>query len=75
MENIKHKRKKVSSKVVSYTLHLNRNMMEQRKNLSEHPFGTIKRHLGQYYFLLKGFEKVAAEMSLFCMSYNLRPVI
>lgn len=48
--------------------------MEQRKNLSEHPFGTIKRHLGQYYFLLKGFEKVSAEMSMFCLSYNLKRV-
>ena len=47
----------------------------RRKCLSEHPFGTLKRSLGQYYFLLKGFAKVTAEMALFCLSYNLRRAI
>ena len=61
-----------AKKTVRYVLHLDRNKMENRKCLSEHPFGTIKRALGQYYFLLKGFAKVKAEMGLFCLSYNLR---
>ncbi|MBR5782302.1 MAG: transposase [Bacteroidales bacterium] len=74
-ENRKTNRRSTTSKVVSYVLHLNKSMMDQRKNLSEHPFGTIKRHLGQYYFLLKGFEKVSAEMSMFCLSYNLKRVL
>ena len=74
-ESRKANRRCTTSKVVSYVLHLNKSMMEQRKNLSEHPFGTIKRHLGQYYFLLKGFEKVSAEMSMFCLSYNLKRVL
>ncbi len=65
----------VLKKVVRYVLHLDRKKMENRKCLSEHPFGTIKRALGQYYFLLKGFAKVGAEMSLFCLSYNLRRAI
>jgi len=43
--------------------------------LSEHPFGTLKRSLGQYYFLLRGFVKVTAEMALFCLSYNMRRAI
>lgn len=73
-QNRKTSRRSTISKVVSYVLHLNKKLMEQRKNLSEHPFGTIKRHLGQYYFLLKGFEKVSAEMSMFCLSYNLKRV-
>lgn len=64
-----------AKKTVRYVLHLDRNKMENRKCLSEHPFGTIKRALGQYYFLLKGFAKVKAEMSLFCLSYNLRRAI
>lgn len=65
----------VLKKIVRYVLHLDRKKMEDRKCLSEHPFGTIKRTLGQYYFLLKGFAKVKAEMSLFCLSYNLRRAI
>ena len=68
-------RTKVVKKVVRYVLHLDQNKMDNRKCLSEHPFGTIKRTLGQYYFLLKGFVKVGAEMGLFCLSYNLRRAI
>jgi len=62
-------------KVVKYVLHLDEKKMDQRKCLSEHPFGTLKRSVGQYYFLLKGFAKVTAEMALFCLSYNLRRAI
>ena len=68
-------RTKVVKKVVRYVLHLDQNKMDNRKCLSEHPFGTMKRTLGQYYFLLKGFAKVGAEMGLFCLSYNLRRAI
>lgn len=64
-------RMKVVKKVVRYVLHLDQNKMDNRKCLSEHPFGTMKRALGQYYFLLKGKLKVTAEMGLFCLSYNL----
>ena len=69
------KRKAVIRKVVRYVLHLDENKMKQRMWLSEHPFGTLKRSLGQYYFLLKGFAKVTAEMALFCLSYNMRRAI
>ena len=68
-------RTKVVKKVVRYVLHLDQNKMDNRKCLSEHPFGTMKRTLGQYYFLLKGFAKVGAEIALFCLSYNLRRAI
>ena len=71
----KPQKMKVMKKVVRYILHLDQNKMNNRKCLSEHPFGTIKRTLGQYYFLLKGFAKVGAEMGLFCLSYNLRRAI
>lgn len=73
--NPKPPRMKVGKKVVRYVLHLDQSKMDNRKCLSEHPFGTIKRALGQYYFLLKGFVKVKAEMGLFCLSYNLRRAI
>lgn len=73
--NTTQPRTTVLKKVIRYVLHLDQKKMENRKCLSEHPFGTIKRALGQYYFLLKGFAKVGAEMSLFCLSYNLRRAI
>lgn len=79
MEEVKDKpkqpRMKTVRKVVRYVLHLDQNKMDNRKCLSEHPFGTMKRALGQYYFLLKGKLKVTAEMGLFCLSYNLRRAI
>lgn len=73
--NPKPPRKAALKKVVRYILHLDQKKMDNRKCLSEHPFGTLKRSLGQYYFLLQGFAKVRAEMSLFCLSYNLRRAI
>ena len=74
-DNPKPQRTLKIKKVVRYILHLDQKKMDNRKCLSEHPFGTIKRALGQYFFLLKGFAKVKAEMSLFCLSYNLRRAI
>lgn len=74
-DNPKPPKMKVVKKIVRYVLHLDQNKMDNRKCLSEHPFGTMKRTLGQYYFLLKGFTKVGAEMGLFCLSYNLRRAI
>lgn len=35
-----------------------------RRCLSEHPFGTIKRAMNAAYLLMKGFEKIRAEISL-----------
>lgn len=70
-----HRKMRGVKKVVRYVLHLDQKKMDNRKCLSEHPFGTIKRALGQYYFLLKGKLKVTAEMGLFCLSYNLRRAI
>lgn len=47
----------------------------QRKELCEHPFGTLKRTWGYGYFLLRGFEKVRGEFSLQALAYNLRRCI
>lgn len=49
--------------------------MKLRKTLVEHPFGTIKRSLGQAYFLLKGEEKVRSEFSLMVFAFNLKRMI
>jgi transposase len=50
-------------------------LMRRRQQLSEPPFGTIKRGMNQGYFLMRGLNKVGAEMSLTVLSYNLKRVI
>ncbi len=50
-------------------------IIEKRKELTEHPFGTIKRAFNQGYLLLKGLRKVNGEVGLTMLSYNLRRVI
>ena len=50
-------------------------LMRQRSCLSEHPFGTIKRMTDKGQFLMRGLEKVKAEMGLSILSYNLKRVI
>src|SRR5262249_19395129 len=50
-------------------------IMKQRKELIEHIFGTMKRSMDQGYFLLRTRKKVAAEMSLRVLAYNLKRVI
>jgi transposase len=50
-------------------------VMKRRKQIVEHPFGTIKHWHDQGYFLMKGLEKVRAEFSLSTLAYNLRRVV
>lgn len=50
-------------------------VMKQRKQLSEHPFGTMKRTMQSGYFLMRGLKKVRAEMSLTVLSYNIKRVM
>jgi transposase len=47
-------------------------VMQQRKQLCEHPFGTMKRGMEASYFLTKGLRKVRAEFSLTVLAYNLK---
>ena len=46
-----------------------------RKTLAEHPFGTIKRHMDQGYFLMRGLPNVGAEMSLTVLAYNIKRAV
>jgi len=46
-----------------------------RKQLAEHPFGTLKRWFGYTHFLLKGLVKVRTEWSLMTLVYNLKRVL
>jgi hypothetical protein len=43
---------------------------KRRQAIVEHPFGTIKRHLGYTHTLLKGLAKVNGEMNLIMFCYN-----
>src|ERR1700756_1639696 len=47
----------------------------QRRETVEHPFGTMKARLGATHFLTKTLPKVAAEMALSVLAYNLTRVI
>lgn len=58
-----------------FTLKPNMEKLKKRMCTSEHPFGTIKRHLSGYYFLLKGKVKAEAETALLFMAYNMRRAI
>ena len=49
--------------------------MALRKQLVEHPFGTIKRWFGYTYFLVKGLEQVRGEWTLITLCYNLKRVL
>jgi transposase len=44
----------------------------QRGSLIEHVFGTLKRAMGNTYFLTKGKEKVSTEATLMALGYNFK---
>jgi transposase len=48
--------------------------MRQRRETVEHPFGTIKARMGATHFLMKTLPKVATEMALHVLAYNLTRV-
>jgi hypothetical protein len=50
-------------------------IMKQRKQIVEHPFGTIKHWWDHNHFLMRGLEKVRAEFSLSALAYNITRVI
>ena len=47
-------------------------ILKLRKQLVEHPFGTIKFWNDQRHFLMKGLEKVKAEFSLSTLAYDIK---
>jgi transposase len=53
----------------------NKELLSRRKEIVEHPFGTIKRNLGFTYFMQKGLEKVKTEFSFICFTYNFKRVV
>ena len=60
---------------MSERVRANPQKMKKRKELAEHPYGTMKRAMASGYFLMRGIKKVAAEMSLTVLAYNIKRVI
>jgi hypothetical protein len=60
---------------VQQRLDANPKAMRQRRETVEHPFGTLKARMGATHFLTKTLPKVAAEMALSVLAYNLTRVM
>jgi transposase len=50
-------------------------LMKHRREIVEHPYGTIKWMLGYPRFLVRGLKKAKAELALAIMGYNLKRVL
>src|SRR3954466_291666 len=50
-------------------------VLNQRREAVEHPFGSIKQWMNQGAFLMRGLEKARAEFSLTALAYNIRRVL
>jgi len=46
-------------------------VMRRRRETVERPFGTLKMRMGATHFLMKMLPKVASEMALSVLAYNL----
>jgi transposase len=71
----KHRKVIGKKKVVRFHLRIDRNKTNNRKCLSEHPFGTLKRALHGDHVLLRGLEKVGGEMALNFLTYNIKRAV
>ena len=49
--------------------------MRDRRETVEHPFGTLKMRMGATHFLMKRLPKVATEMALHVLAYNITRVM
>ena len=60
---------------VQARLDKNPDAMRTRRETVEHPFGTLKMRMGATHFLMKTLPKVATEMALHVLAYNLTRVM
>ncbi len=60
---------------VQKRLDKNPHAMRQRRETVEHPFGTLKMRMGTTHFLMKRLPRVATEMALHVLAYNLTRVM
>jgi Transposase DDE domain len=60
---------------VQQRLDKNPQAMRVRRETAEHPFGTLKMRMGATHFLMKTLPRVATEMALHVLAYNLTRVM
>jgi hypothetical protein len=60
---------------VQARLDRNPDAMRLRRQTAEHPFGTIKSWMGWTHFLTMTLPKVATEMALHVLAYNMKRVM
>src|SRR6202140_1522320 len=60
---------------VQAPLDKNPDAMRTRRETVEHPFGTLKMRMGATHFLMKTLPKVATEMAMHVLAYNLTRVM
>jgi transposase len=60
---------------VQQRLDKNPQAMRQRRATVEHPFATLKMRMGATHFLMKRLPKVATEMALHVLAYNLTRIM
>src|ERR1700726_4761868 len=60
---------------VQARLDKNPDAMRTRRETVEHPFGTLKMRMGATHFLMRTLPKVATEMALHVLAYNLTRVM
>jgi len=60
---------------VQQRLDMNPQAMRVRRETAEHPFGTLKMRMGATHFLMKTLPRVATEMALHVLAYNLTRVM
>ena len=53
----------------------NPDKMRVRRQTVEHPFGTIKAWMGATHFQMRTLPKVATEMALHVLAYNMKRVM
>jgi len=60
---------------MAVSLTARRDILDQRRESVEHPFGTIKQWMCQGAFLMRRLENVRAEFSLTALAYNIKRAI
>lgn len=60
---------------VQERLDIDPHAMRRRRETVEHPFGTLKMRMGATHFLMKTLPRVASEMALHVLAYNLTRVM
>jgi transposase len=74
-QTVLYTKKRTTVKKVKITLAPDQEKIRNRKSVVEHPFGTVKRWNDGSYTLLRGKDKVAADLSLLFLAYNIKRAI